>query len=281
MEDFLKEYNIPLITASVCLFAGLVLSIFGAKLIKTGSAISGLLMGGFSGWAVVLRTLEDPTYVLVGVGVGALLGCLVTWLLFRVWMGISCMVILAMVVPLSLMAVQNKDMGLGQLSSSGERAGVERQNSARPRPNAADWVMRQALRGGSEGGGGQGILQATGREAKVKMTETASWIKTFAMGQWERLTEVEKTRIGLASVIGGGLGLLVGLMLPKVAAAIQSGIIGAVLILMGSYSLLNIYDPQRAVELTRTPSRVFIALSVISGLGILFQWTFMKKKTDS
>ncbi len=283
MEQFLEEYNIPLVSAGVCLMVGFILSIFGAKLLKTGSGISGLVLGGFGGWAVALRYIDDPTYVLVCVGVGALLGCLITWLLFRVWMGISCMAILAVAVPLSVMAVQNKSIDLTEGQSVQGSGGVSKSTEPRrPAPSAADWVMSQSLQAGEDSGGvSAAIFKATGEEAKEKVKETASWVKTFALGRWEQLTEVEKTKLSMASAIGGVFGLLIGLVLPKIAAAIQSSIIGAILILIGGYNLLVIYDPTRAAQLTQTPSRVFITLCVLAGLAVLFQWTFLKKKTDS
>ena len=272
MESFLDQLSLLQVAAAIFVVVGLILAAFGGKLLKTGSAVSGLLIGGFGGWALALQWIENPDQQLFAVGGGALLGCLITYLLFRVWMGISCMIILGLTVPLSMMAWQNKSLDFAE-----DQSIISTVTQPQAFESAADFTMRQAQ--GNRFSGED--LRATAGVAKEHAQEVASWIQEFAKGRWEGLTDMQRQSLGMAGGAGALVGLLLGLLLPKIAAGVQSSMVGAVLILMGGYELLKLYDPQRASELIQTPRRVFIALLGISCLALIFQWTSMMRKTDS
>jgi hypothetical protein len=70
------------------------------------------------------------------------------------------------------------------------------------------------------------------------------------------------------------------LIVPLIAAAVQSALVGGILILFAGRALLLQYVPAAAGVMPDSWRGVLLSLGLITLLGILIQWSLRAKKDD-
>lgn len=97
---------------------------------------------------------------------------------------------------------------------------------------------------------------------------------------WGELDGAARRMVFTAAGVGALLGLVLGLVMPYTAAAVQSALVGSLLMLVGGRELVERLAPGWAEAFPYTPRAMLIWLGLITLLGVLLQWTFFHKRTD-
>lgn len=234
----------------------------------------------------------------IGIG-GALAGGLLAWLLFRFWMAASAALVLAAVVPLSAMiwagngptlsAVQNTQnvtlnaLGAGQSDPAADslrewksRVRIPGSNSRPdPRNNPSDFSDHDPEQP-SAGTTTRFDRQAFFADLQSVWQQQIADVKTW----WADLEPGPRRFLMGGAIVGGGVGLVLGMVLPLLAAAIQSALVGSMLILFSGQTLLLKFAPAAAGILPHTWRGILLSLGLITLLGILIQWSLRKRKAD-
>lgn len=248
----------------VALLAGLVLLLMGRRLIRTACAVGGLVLGGLLIGALTIHVLNAPQYVLFGLIGGAVVCCLLAWFLYRMWMGLSCAILLAMLSPMATIIIQGKTEAVStqieSLKQDNPYAEIEKPNLAALNPDALDQETREEL---------WRQLQAL-------------WgpIGDRVSAMWEQLDTSGRTTVLIAAGVGALLGLLFGLIAPNGAAMLQSAAVGAMLILIGALGLAFIHLPDAMAKLNLSERIILVLLGLITLHGVGIQWTLFGRKVD-
>lgn len=292
----------------VALVVGLVLWIFGGRLAEKGAMLTGFVLGGLcaaalaagltsgavpaegtAAEAVADSTANNGLWVLAfGIG-GALAGVLLAWLLFRFWMGATAALLLAAVVPVAAMiwtgnppplsSIQNAQdvtldaLGAGESDPEAQRLLEQRLLDAASRESALSASTKEKAVAAANAlfdreqfaSDLQGVWQQQVDEVKVWWQELAPGSRRFLMG---------------GAAVGGAVGLALGLILPGVAASLQTAMVGALLILFSGRTLLLKYVPGSEGLMPGSWRGGLLSLGLITLLGVLIQWTLRKKKAD-
>ncbi len=232
------------VSFGVMLVLGLILWLMGRKMARPAVALGGLLAGAASA-TISGQVLAQGHWLLLLAVVGAISGCLLSLLLFRFWMGVSCALILALAAPLALLAW----------------TGV-----APPDDQRLD--LSQPRQG-----------------ERVSFVERAKTLYESERAQAERWWhDLGDSKRRWVMIVAGGaavLGLLAGLIAPRTASAMQSALIGSSLLLAGGVGLLRLYGGDLAQKIPTSPRAVVLAAGLITLCGVLVQWTLWRRKTDN
>jgi hypothetical protein len=105
--------------------------------------------------------------------------------------------------------------------------------------------------------------------------------KQEVVAVWDTLSSATQTTVTAAAGIGAVGGLLIGLILPYVAASIQSTLVGSTLIFFSGLALAYIWMPETMAKVPDFGPRgplVVIGLITVHGIGI--QWTLSRRRAD-
>jgi uncharacterized membrane protein YraQ (UPF0718 family) len=185
-------------------------------------------------------------------------------LLFRIWVGVSLALVLGVVIPMLVLLWSHT-----------------------PPPDAVDLTDEQTM---------QSLREAAGDAANpltredVKLPEISEEMrkKLYALpaAQWQSvqawwgdLSDSMRTSAMLA--MGAGLlsGLIFGLIKPHLGAALQSALVGAmVLTLSLGHGLTMVLGEEANVP--RGPRVFVVAVGLITIAGVVVQWTILRGKAD-
>ena len=229
-----------LLVAGVVL--GLLLWLLGGKLGRPGCSAVGLIVA--SGAAMFVCGDQFSQTVTLGIIIGCgITGGLVALLLFRVWMAISCALILALAVPLgSLVWSQTLPPQLPTVDVNHlvtEAAG-----------NADPWA---------------GVLD------QLK-TQIGTW--------WQQRGASGRRTLVVAAGIGMAIGLLTGLIFPYLAASIQAALVGSTLAVSCGVVLIKMQAGELTNWLPDTHRSFLITVGLITLIGLVLQWTILRRKAD-
>jgi len=251
------------VLALVGCIVGLLLVLFGRKLVRTAHAITGLIVGGLLGFVLSNGFDDSGVWIAWSIG-GACLGLTLSLLLFRIWVGISLALVLGVVIPMLVL--------------------LWSYTPAPPTVNLADDDTVQALREAANGAANPLTREAVElpeftdeMREKLYALPAAQW--QSVRDWWADLSDTLRTSAMLA--MGAGLlsGLIFGLLKPHLGAALQSALVGSMLLTLSlSHALLIMLGED--ANIPRGP-RVFVAaVGLITIAGVLVQWTILRGKAD-
>lgn len=231
----------------VGLLLGLGLWLLGRKLARPCVGVSGLILGGIVG--MILGQQNTAGNMLLPIVVfSAVAGCLCAVLLYRLWMGVSCAVLLALAAPLAWVAwagtppPQDQTLDLSQPP---------------PQSQNADGLVARA----------QAIYDH-------EVRGVSRW--------WSDLGDAKQRELVAIASVAGLAGLVLGLILPNLAASVQSAFLGSLLMLGCAGGLIRAHWHERASSLIPDSSRtLLIVLGLITLSGVLIQWTIWRRKADN
>ena len=271
-------HDLPNPAAIVTLIIGVILWLLGGKLLRIGACLTGLAL------AVILCMLFlpqplDPVISLVAVALASVVGLALGWVLFRLWMGLSLGVVLAIAVPMTVLAFDGV-RGPEDLipPSPGMRQPVRLHNNAphpsplpAPRYRERGFVHLAALSPEQ-----QTQVEELDRAAKERLqpalTTTSDW--------WHSLPPAERRRAERYGLIAGVAGVIFGLLFPVVSAALQTSLLGSVLIVASAISLAPDFYPEAVPHLPHD-GKSFLAITfMLAVIGFIFQWTISRPKAD-
>ena len=292
------------VALAVVAVAGAVLWLAGGRLARAGVAVGGFLLGGVLATSVA-ASLEPGAGWVLGIGVGgALAGTLLAFLLYRLWVGLLAGALLAAVVPAALLLWGVDPPATGE--------------GAKPPAAAVDAPSLFGVFDGERGGGGEPgepvVDEAVREAAEERLGElgaqaeaafgdffeaaSAAWKSQLdaARAAWDGLSAGARRSSVVGGVGGFVVGLLLGLALPNLTAALQTSLVGACLLTVSVLLLL-----QRHAGLFRVPAEgasaadgppagasggvdprvLLLAIGVVTLVGLLLQWTLGRRRADA
>ena len=288
------------IVMGAVMLVGLALWLMGKKIARQSIALSGLVLGAVAAFPVSQQFGTGAHMTLAWVIAGAVVGCLIAWLLYRVWMAVSMGAILAVALPIIYVVVfgvhagaQDDEVGgagteaveaapgddappPASLTDGGSDAGSDAEKSTVDQisDDAAD-----ALKLSDE----QRALLDKARKTLFEQIR-AHYIRIEASTRawWDGLADASKHNVKAAFAIGAILGVLLGLFMPNVSASFETALIGTCFVFIGIWGILVAEgkDPHESLPFPPTPINIIFALSLITHLGIAVQWTLWRQKTD-
>ena len=272
------DESLPVLTETarwVVFGVGALLWLAGAKLIKPACILGGLMLGMIIGGLSLSFVDSAPVAVGFMVGLG-LLGALGAWLIFRAWVAMAAAVVFALAAPAAVLIWQG--VPAEKLAEDTEQATAqieERYNDAVGQLNDQTKLQVQSL---ITQGDRESLMQADKllEDQGAKVFEAAREMlfdNLDDIDQWWRSKDSAALRtIGLAMLIGAGVGLLFGFVFPNHAVAIQSAMVGAVLMVVPGRELL-VSHLDTAAQWTPTDARrTLLAIGLITAMGIGLQW---------
>lgn len=262
---------------------GIALWLAGGKLLKAACMLGGLMLGMIVGGLSV--AFVDSPAVAIGFMAGlGLLGVLGAWLMFRAWVAFSAAVMFAVIAPAAVIVWQG--VPAQQLSDDTQQATAQvqqRYDNLSSQLNADTKLqVEQLLRqGDTEALTQADALLAEQGEQAWDTAKTAVFRNLEDIQNWwnDSATSVQRN-IGLAMLIGAGVGLLFGFIAPTYATAIQSAMVGAVLIVIPGRELIASYLPAAAEFVPTTARGTLITLGLITVAGLALQWTLYLRRVD-
>ena len=283
----------------LAMVVGLAVWLLGRKLARPMCAVSGVVLGGLGGLMLGEMLQEQGAFVIplvIGAGIG---GGLLATLLFRVWMGLSGAVLLALVVPAAVLIWQGTPLDAAatqpaedteQTDDQAESQAEKQREQARQQREAADADAPSGEDADSEDTGptAKDLIPAEARrQLSEKIGEAREVARTWYDQQkdrlgawWDGLGGSGRMVLYVAAAVGAFVGLTLGLTVPYTAAAVQSALVGAILLLLPARELAHHYAGPVADWLPHTPRQTLVALGLITGLGVLVQWTLFHKQAD-
>ncbi|WP_432800186.1 hypothetical protein [Poriferisphaera sp. WC338] len=119
---------------------------------------------------------------------------------------------------------------------------------------------------------------AQGVIAHVNQARIRAWEQISAW--WGERDQSTRFKILVASGIGGLIGLLFGLIVPYIAAAVESALVGALLMMFASVNLVTVYVPGYGGYVPSGPRSFLLFLGLITVVGVLIQWIIFRRRAD-
>jgi len=273
--------NVGLVAGGVALLVGLVIWLIGRKIARPACAVGGLAVGMTLGFAGAQQLLGGQSAILLGIGAAVIVGIL-AYILFRVWMGISLGLLLALLTPVAGLAYRGDAQPVAPTThqelmipdsllapNSSDPANAPAPAPGRADGDAASGGVSGAASGGTSGGSLGDRMRGVYQQQK---DELLAW--------WASLGATGKALVAACSAGGAMVGLILGLLFPYLAATIQTAAVGGGLMLLGVWPLLPRFAPGWAEAFPPTTRLIVLALGLITLLGVVLQWTLFGRKSD-
>ena len=272
------------ITARWVVFGiGIALWLAGGKLLKAAVMLGGLMLGMIVG-AVSIAFVDSPGIAIGFMAALGLLGVLGAWLMFRAWVAFAAAIMFAIAAPAGVIVWQG--VPAQQLSDDTEQATAQVQErydalSSQLNDDTKLQVQQLIQQGDAEALTKADTLLAEQGEKAWDAAKTAVFRNLEDVKAWwsDSATSVQKN-VGLAMLIGAGVGFLLGFIAPTYAASVQSALVGAVLIVIPGRELVASYLPAAAEFVPTTARGTLITLGLITVVGIALQWTLYLRRDD-
>lgn len=279
---------------------GLLLWCVGRKLVRPACAVCGLVLGGLGGWALGQALADQGAWVIPLVVGGGVAGGLLAVLLFRLWMALSGAALLALAIPAAVLIWQgtpppSADDSAPQRESTRQAAESDKSDEA----DAADDAEAPAVpfrdlveafakpdaekKDGAKEGDAADEAPSVGQALETASQAARSWSQKQLeqLGAWwEQMSPGLRSTLYVAGAVGGLTGLLLGLIAPRLTASLQTALVGAILILFSAHRLIAMHAPDQAGYLPQSPRGLLVWVGLITLLGLLFQWTLLRRRTD-
>jgi|GEM_PF-2290645 len=280
------DESLPALTLTarwVIVGVGVLLWLAGGKLLKAACITGGLMLGMILG-GLTLAFVDSPMLA-VGFMVGlGLLGALGAWLMFRTWVAFAAAIAFAIASPAAVMVWQG--VPPEELSQDTQQAAEQVEMRFDSLSSSLNDSTKQKVQELIQQGDRDALVQADtllaeqGEEAWAS-AKSAVFRNLEDIKAWwaENGTDTQRT-VGLAMLIGAGVGFLFGFIFPTYAAAMQSAMVGAVLIVIPGRELLATYLPGLSEFVPTTARGTLVTLGLITIFGVVVQWTLHLRRVD-
>ncbi|MEM1353555.1 MAG: hypothetical protein AAGC44_07420 [Planctomycetota bacterium] len=270
----------------LCMTIGLLVWLAGGKLLKPAMVVGGLVLGLTTGGLLSPFIESTGFFIVFIIGLG-IAGALLAGLTFRLWMAMSAAVVLATVVPAAMLVWQNTPTN--QITGPGdtEQQAAEVRERYETEADQLSPESREMIQGlikqqsPTSLASANSILDEQGGQA-IEAIKGVVFEHGEQVKQWWEQNTTAAHRMAIWGMIGGALvGLLIGIIMPKHAAALQSAMVGAVLIFVPGRELVVGWAPEGFANwMPVSPRGTLLALGLITLLGFCLQWTLYLKPDD-
>jgi|GEM_PF-7047932 len=279
---------------------GAMLLLLGRRIARPGCAMLGLAAGGVT--AMVLPSVATNTQLApLLVVCGCVVGFVVAWLMFRIFMGLNCGILLAIALPIaSLMwrdrlppIVLHEPAAHQQAESAGfEPLSLFEPDVQEPPAETETSTQTQEQPITEEL---QNLLPFDDVALDGFKPEPDKWLKSEATEEvqtrvenqanafhdwWDSIgRNGQKNLVGLAFA-GVACGLLLGVIAPYWGAALFSSLLGSTMVILGGLGWLAIGKDASSLPSLPESSEIVLLIGLITIAGTLFQWIIWTRKTD-
>ncbi len=258
---------VVLVILGVLVFIGVLLLILGRTLAKPACSITGLMLGAFVGFTIGQVIDAGGTMTSVIVMGAAAAGSLLATMLFRLWVTLTGMALMALVVPAVALIWQGSPAPAMPALDPDQPATFQEdsiETPAEPVPESEESSEIQAVAGG--------IVQVLRSIISKQTNAISEWLTS--------LTRKEKMFLVTGAIVGAVMGLVFGLFRPQLASSIQAAVVGSFFVYVPGRELLDHFLPSIASWLPNTPRWMLIIMGLITVLGILIQWMMAGDEAD-
>lgn len=228
--------------------AGLLLWLVGGRVVRPGCAVVGLLVGGI-GTFLIRGELDGQGASLLWLIVGSMTGFLLATALFRIWVAVSCALLLALLIPVTSLVWE----------------GVAP-------PADPHRILTEAAKNGAIHNQ-QDLRRRLDRVSQRQREKATAW--------WASRDRVTRRMLVLTACAGGLIGLVAGLIYPHKTALFESALVGSALVLLGVKQIVAVHGWSVGRWLPQDARAVLVLWGLITLLGCLLQWTSLRSNADS
>ncbi len=234
----------------VALAAGLVIWVFGRRMIRLSVTLCGVALGLFLAIMIGGAFLKGGVLLTV-IASAMLVGGMAAGLLFRVWITITTALLLAVALP------------IGHLAWHGDST-----------------VLTHAI--DTSTGSVEEAMDDTDTLEQYMESFRAYAQRRIQWGRdwWEGQEVTARRALYGVAAVGLIAGLIGGLIAPNCCAMFQTSLFGGLLMLGVVRQSLMILKPEADQWAAMGPRPHIIAVCLITMLGMLLQWTYRKRQTD-
>lgn len=269
------------VIAALVGFWGLLMWLFGRKLIKASVTVTGLVLGAALG--ALLFRWQNPElshkWMYWSAG-GALIGAVAFYLLLRLWMAVTLALIVGLIAPVAFAAWQGTaDDNAQQL---GDAIGQSIKEGADALAEGAERIVGQAR----EGIGGvidpDGDTEPANERTLAERFDEVVRRLLDSIGQWwSGMDSASRWVMSALALMGAVIGLVVGLILPGVTSSLVTSLVGSGLMLITLHHLGGRYAESLAANLPDKPGAILLTLGAATVIGTFFQWMFSRRSADN
>jgi len=282
------------------LVLGLIVWLLGRVLAKPACVLSGLALGGAMGLAGSHFIDQSATASFAFAVAGAIAGALLAAMLFRLWVAAVGALLLALIVPAGLVVWEGTPpppMQTAAAATSDESAEGESPDAAKDAADEEDAAAATSF--DKPRGEGASEEESADGEPPAEEDETSQWRQYLASLQaagdalqglydkqaasieqwWDELDDQTRQRIYYGSAVGALIGLLLGVIAPYTAAALESAVAGAMLLFFPGMRLIQHSMDQPPEWLPESPRATLLWLGLITIVGFALQWTLARQNT--
>jgi hypothetical protein len=295
-----------LMMAFAIMMSGLLMWAFGGRLVRPMYGfLFGVLGSGCGLFVPALVGVNTSPYI--GIAVGAVVGALIGLLMFRLSMASALAVAGGVLAPLITGAVLWLNPAAATTGNplTGDALllpGVPVESASNDRPhedapkNAADtpaitfesiFKLKDLVSAESDNAklektsdvASQAAI-ALARSAAERLRSFASELGGEAHAAWSDLPSNQQLMLAVASVLGGLGGFLLGMSFPKKVAAVGASFIGAGLWTPIAAKGMHDFSVPGHGALPSTASGWLALWLIVVAVGLILQWTVLKRKAD-
>ena len=243
--------------AGVGLLWGVFLWLFGARVVRASTAMVGII-GGAAAGGIVAHGLKLEPLLAYALG-GGVVGGLVVWVTYRLWIGVLLAGVAGVMVP------------VGVLAWSGAPAPDTSDTLTEAKQITADRAMRLVEDGEADGE----------RPLSEQVREAVDGLAGALRSWWDdEVGTGARTGVILGGLIAAGTGLMIGLVFPKIACAIVAAAVGASFVFVSLNVLTARYAPAAAEAMPSGPRGMVLMVGGATVIGAIIQWTILRPKAD-
>jgi len=254
--------------AAIALVAGLVLWLMGSRVVKPIFAILGLVIGSAMGFIVVPVFGPDQLWGIaspyIGLGAGAVVGLVGAIIMFRFTIAVAAAGVFATA------SVFGASIYLSHVDAqqTAEALGVDPQHVETARTLAESELMMEGVPVAGEDAGEQSEPQ-TPLAASVR--DLIGTVRTELGEAWATVPALDRLVLVGAGAVGGVLGLLFGLAMPKRSAALVTALAGSAVALAGVGYFAGYFSLPGGEALLASPTRWAVIWGMLAIGGFMFQ----------
>ncbi|MDH3583271.1 MAG: hypothetical protein OER86_03565 [Phycisphaerae bacterium] len=250
---------------------GLILWLFGRRLVRPAFVVFGLAVGAVFG-LLVQRQYIPGTNPLVGVVIGALTMSGLGWMFWRIGVAGLLATVIGVAAPWLMITIQGK-----------ATPAVWPEISAGVTESKAAIISSRVIRAEANPGPEAAPTDAPTPPARLSEVLSKRWAGvTQAIRQWWQVEEGGQLFLVIVvAMFGATAAFGLGLALPSLANSLATALLGACLMAGGVGRLFDLSPSWLANIAPATPLTVSLTLLAAMIIGAAIQWMFFRRTTDS
>ncbi len=287
------------LVAGVGLVAGIILWLFGSRVLRSMFALLGAAAGAFMGLVLLPLTGLEPIETgwdvfpsisteQIGLLGGAVLGVVLAVTLYRAVMALgtgfvfAAVGLLAGLIYIQRMPAPGADAPPRDNQATAFDAGALDTIDTSALQEASDWLSAQDENTNSPTFDDEGRLDIGAARAQLvgaagRSRAFLSKVGESSKASWEGLSARQRAVMFGAALVGMMAGLLFGMTMPTRSAAMMTAMAGSAIALGCGLMLAESYDAPRDWLLGQPPSTWAIMWGVVAAIGLTFQMTVARK----